>query len=104
MRLAEHLMALGASRLVHAISAWSVKTRHAPSRHSRDARGYGHMTTAMHEYRVQPPPPFPPPPLSTFYLLLSDPQTMLAAAEKEKQGVIASAAASFSEFMHKVFF
>eukprot|EP00904_Undaria_pinnatifida_P002044 jgi/Undpi1/11840/HiC_scaffold_4.g01539.m1 len=31
-------------------------------------------------------------------------ETMLAAAEKEKQGVIASAAASFSEFMHKVFF
>ena len=27
-----------ASRLVQAMSAWSVKTRHAPSRHSRNAR------------------------------------------------------------------
>ena len=32
----------GASRLVHAMSAWSVKTRRAPSRHCRDARVYGH--------------------------------------------------------------
>ena len=27
-----------ASHLVQAMSAWSVKSRHAPSRHSRDAR------------------------------------------------------------------
>ena len=47
----------GASRLVLAMYAWSVKTRHAPSRHCRDARVYGHMTTAMHEYRVHPAPP-----------------------------------------------
>ena len=39
----------GASRLVQAKSAWSVKTRHAPSRHCRDARVYGHTTTAMHD-------------------------------------------------------
>ena len=39
----------GASRLVLAISAWSVKTRHAPSRHCRDARVYGHTTTDMHD-------------------------------------------------------
>ena len=46
----------GASRLVQAMPAWSVKPRRAPSRHSRDARVYGHMTTAMHEYRVHPSP------------------------------------------------
>ena len=39
----------GASRLVQAMSAWSVKTRRAPSRHCRDARVYGHTTTAMHD-------------------------------------------------------
>ena len=38
----------GASRLVLAMSAWSVKTRRAPSWHCRDARVYGHTTTAMH--------------------------------------------------------
>ena len=49
------------SPLVHAMSAWSVITRRAPSRHSgRDARVYGHTTTAMHEYRVHPSPPPPP--------------------------------------------
>ena len=46
----------GASRLVHAISAWLVKTRRAPSRHSRDARVYGHTTTAMHKLSTPPPP------------------------------------------------
>ena len=39
----------GASRLVRATCAWLVKTRRAPSRHSRDARVYGHTTTAMHK-------------------------------------------------------
>ena len=45
----------GASLLVQqAMSAWSVKTRRAPSRHCRDARVYGHTTTAMQddEYRT----------------------------------------------------
>ena len=37
----------GALRLVHAMSAWSVKTRRALSRHCRDVRVYGYMTTAM---------------------------------------------------------
>ena len=45
----------GASRLVQAMSAWSVKTRHAPSRHCRDARVYDHTTTAMHEIEYTPP-------------------------------------------------
>ena len=36
----------GAARLVLAISAWSVKTRRAPSRHCRDTMVYGHTTTA----------------------------------------------------------
>ena len=39
----------GASRLVQAMSAWLVKTRRAPSRHSRDASVYGHATMAMHK-------------------------------------------------------
>ena len=47
----------GASGLVQAMSAWSVKTRRAPSSQCGDARVYGHTTTAMHEYRVHPPPP-----------------------------------------------
>ena len=38
----------GASRLVQAMSAWSAKTRRAPSRHYRDAMVYGHTTTVMH--------------------------------------------------------
>ena len=44
----------GASRLVLAMSAWSVKTRRAPSRHCRDARVYGHTTTAMHDNEYTP--------------------------------------------------
>ncbi|CAM9547150.1 unnamed protein product, partial [Laminaria digitata] len=49
----------GASRLVLTISAWSVKTRRAPSRHCRGSRVYGNTTTAMHddEYTSLPPPP-----------------------------------------------
>ena len=51
----------GASRLVQAVSAYLVKTRRAPSRHpsrhSRDARVYGHTTTAMD--KLGTPPPFP---------------------------------------------
>ena len=39
----------GASRLVLAMSAWSVKTRRAPSRHRKDARVYGPTATAMHD-------------------------------------------------------
>ena len=39
----------GASRLVYAMSAWSVKTGRAPSRHCRDARVYAHTITAMHD-------------------------------------------------------
>ena len=57
----------GASRLVQEMSAWSVKTRRAPSRHRRDARLYGHRNTAMHdiecisaiEYPPSPPVRFP---------------------------------------------
>ena len=39
----------GASRLVQAMSTWSVETRRARSRHYRDARASGHTTTAMHD-------------------------------------------------------
>ena len=37
----------------------AVKTRRARSRHSRDARGYGHTTTGMHELSTPPPALFP---------------------------------------------
>ena len=61
----------GALRLVQAMSAWLVKTRHAPSRRSRDARVYGYTTTAMHDIEYTPSPhttmamhdnKYPPPP------------------------------------------
>ena len=59
----------GASRMVQAMSAWLVKTRRAPSRHSRDARIYGHTTMAMHKLSTRPlspnlpyPQPLPHPP------------------------------------------
>ena len=55
-----------ASRLVQAISAWLKKTRRAPSRHSGDARVYGHTTTAMHKLSTStPPPPNSAPPFTT---------------------------------------
>ena len=46
----------GGSRLVQAMCAWLVKIRRAPSRCSRDARVYGHTTTAMHKLSTPPPP------------------------------------------------
>ena len=36
--------------------AWLVKTRRAPSRHSRDERVYGQTTMAVHKLRTPPPP------------------------------------------------
>ena len=45
----------GASRLVQAVSAGSVKTRRAPSRHWRHARVYGHTTTAIYDMSTPPP-------------------------------------------------
>ena len=57
----------GASCLVQPMSAWSVKTRHVPSRHCRDARIYCHTTTTMHEIEhispIEYTPPTPPAPL-----------------------------------------
>ena len=50
----------GASRLVQTMPAWVVKTLRAPSRNSRDARVYGHTTTAMHKQSTPPPPPSSP--------------------------------------------
>ena len=44
-----------ASHLVQAMSAWSVKTRRAQSPHCRDARVYGHATTAMHDNEYTAP-------------------------------------------------
>ena len=54
----------GASRLMQAMFAWLVKTRRAPSRHGRDAKVYGHTTTAMRKLSTPPPPrPAPRPPV-----------------------------------------
>ena len=47
---------IGALRLVQAMLPWSMKTRRAPSRHCRDARVYGHTTTAMHDMTTPSPP------------------------------------------------
>ena len=45
----------GASRLVQAMSAWSVKTRRVSPRHCRYARFYGHTTAAMHDMSTPSP-------------------------------------------------
>ena len=66
MRLAQHLTALR-TWCKKAMSAWSVKTRRAPSRHCRDARVHGHTTTAMHGMST---PPNPPPPRCTRLVVL----------------------------------
>ena len=44
-----------ALRVVHAMSAGSVRTRHAPVRHCRDARVCGHTTKAMHDIECTTP-------------------------------------------------
>ena len=44
----------GTSRLVQAMSAWSVQIRRAPSRHCGDARVYDHTTTAMNGMSTPP--------------------------------------------------
>ena len=46
----------GASRLVLAMPAWSVKTRRAPPRHCKDARLYCHTATAIHDMSTHHPP------------------------------------------------
>ena len=53
MRLAE--TPHGASCLVQAMSAWSVETRRAPSRHCRGARVYVHTATACLLYTSPSP-------------------------------------------------
>jgi len=45
----------GASPLVDAMIAWSVKTRPAPSLIRTEAGVYGHMTTSMHDNEYAPP-------------------------------------------------
>ena len=50
------------------MSAWSVKTRRAPSRHCRDARVYGHTTTAMPDMTTPPCLPHPHPVVFTAWL------------------------------------
>ena len=46
----------GTSRLVQVMSVLSVETRRAQSGHCRDAKVYGHTTTAMHDTGSPPPP------------------------------------------------
>ena len=52
--------------LVGERSAWLVKAWRAPSRHSRDARVYGHTTMAMRKLSTPPLSPFRPFVLSSF--------------------------------------
>ena len=54
---ATHRTHHGASRLVHAMSAWSVKTEvlHPETVEMRRSNSYSHMTTAMHEMSTPPP-------------------------------------------------
>ena len=72
----------GASRLVQAMSAWLVKTRHAPSRHCRDARVYGHTTTAMHEIEYISPIEYTPPSLTKKHYVASLASKGVAAEAK----------------------
>ena len=117
----------GASRLVQAMSAWLVKTRCAPPRHSRDARVYGHTTTAMHKLSTPPPsaPPPPPPPhllpprhllpspapppaplsnipYTTRFALGFDPHSSLAIGDMEDDGVGEENAAKVAAFFDVV--
>ena len=58
-------VSLASHRLVYAMSAWSVKTRRALSRHCRDARVYGYTSKYDYDYawdeythlRIYIPPP-----------------------------------------------
>ena len=56
----------GASRLVQAMSAWSVKTLRGPSRQCRDARVYGHTTTTVHDNEHTHTHPLPRPHARSF--------------------------------------
>ena len=49
---------------IKTMSTWLVKTRRAPSRHSRDARVNGHTTTVMHKLST----PSPPHPMNVYTL------------------------------------
>ena len=53
MRFAQHLTALRKAWRKQ-MPTWSVKTRHASSRHYTEARVYGRTTTAMHEIEYPP--------------------------------------------------
>ena len=71
---ATHRTPHGASCLAQAMSAWPGETRCAPSRHCKDARVYGHTTTAVHnnEYTSTPHHSSPsPPPLPSRVILCS---------------------------------
>ena len=57
----------------------TAKTRHAPPRHSRDARVYGHTTTAMHELSY--PPPSPPPYRRNQWLFVLNPVSLSESAK-----------------------
>ena len=73
----------GASRLVLAMSPWSVETRRAPSRHCRDARVYGPTTTAMLDDEYTPPHTRTPFPASIFFIRISPVHVSVLAGAKE---------------------
>ena len=73
----------GASRLVLAMSPWSVETGRAPSRHCRDARVYGPTTTAMLDDEYTPPHTRTPFPASIFFIRISPVHVSVLAGAKE---------------------
>ena len=72
----------GASRLMQAMSAWSVKIRRAPSRRCGDARVYGHTTMAMHALSTSPHAPCVSWPVRRFFTAVSPSARELTASRR----------------------
>ena len=63
---------LGLAGHLTALRAWCkqcLRGRHAPSRHCRDAKVYGHTIPAMHEIEYISPIEYPPPPAAVRNIL-----------------------------------
>ena len=73
----------GASRLVQAMSAWSVKTLRGPSRQCRDARVYGHTTTTVHDNEHTHTPLAPT--ARPFFYISGEPGAVEAPADCENE-------------------
>ena len=93
---------LGASRLVPAMSALSVKTRHALSRHCGHARVYGHTTTFRHDMSTPPARPLLPRrcQLQAREICPSAKTTNLATPDLVREGGFAASKATLSSSLH----